>query len=563
MVYHIGIVKHKSKTRERIKPLRLQPDELRRLAPAVVAVILVAVATFTHIMPAHAADFTVASETDLTTALASPDGTINIAVAADFNITKTITIPASKTVNIDGGGHTLTRATSWTTQTSFLSVSAQAAITFENLTLDGNHIDSGPERIKVGNDSTLTLGNNAVLQNFAGHGAISLVQSNGQLILQDNATMRNNDGIASGGAVYCSATATITIGDEAQVVGNTSLLRGGAIHVENGCIVNVSGHAVIKGNTSNNTGGAINAMSDAKVNISDDAVIENNVATAYGGGIFTQDASVTISGNATIAHNAAGRGGGVVLTSTKNVNTPMSLDISGGTFESNTASFYGGGVYVQTNGSPNLRVSVANATFLENSADWGGGAMNLATMTNDTTITNTVFQGNTAGSDPILLGGGAIRFDELSTAELNISNSRFVDNSTTANGGAIGVQYSKLAQINVADSVKFSGNTAATLYKISPNDQALYDTHIAATTWSAPAPLNGYNNYDIQYTGGQETAFCAYNPNYYTDDPLCAEPQPTSPTVPGVPNTGCNNSLTKHRQLVLNHLNNSRLIGNF
>ena len=110
--------------------------------------------------------------------------------------------------------------------------------------------------------------------------------------------------------------------------------------------------------------------------------------------------------------------------------------------ENNTMNEYGGGLYV----SGNVDVSVANCTFINNSADIGGGIY-VYKGKDTTTVTNCTFTVNTADS------GGGMRVDE--SAALSVNNCTFSQNTATTGGGL----YVSGSTAVVANCT-FTGNTA-------------------------------------------------------------------------------------------------------
>ena len=92
---------------------------------------------------------------------------------------------------------------------------------------------------------------------------------------------------------------------------------------------------------------------------------------------------------------------GLILCSSSRNRWPGSSNISGSTFDSNTAdhsSGQGGALSLNFNGA----AAIANSTFHNNSA-FAGGA--IYTNSNSTTLTNATLSGNTAYTS---LGGGGI-----------------------------------------------------------------------------------------------------------------------------------------------------------
>lgn len=156
-----------------------------------------------------------------------------------------------------------------------------------------------------------------------------------------------------------------------------------------------------------------------------DSVFDNNTFD-YVGGVF-----------------ATGVGGGV-------------LDVSGSTFSNNHSTFDGGAI----GGYGVLKVT--NSTFVGNTTD----------LTKDAEGNYTV-----AVEDNLPVGGGAISFGAVSSSDIaSINDTKFINNVSGINGGAIGTRLGKNANNSAAKlnvSATFDGNRA---YQ---NGGAIYNTFYA------------------------------------------------------------------------------------
>lgn len=156
-----------------------------------------------------------------------------------------------------------------------------------------------------------------------------------------------------------------------------------------------------------------------------DSVFDNNTFD-YVGGVF-----------------ATGVGGGV-------------LDVSGSTFSNNHSTFDGGAI----GGYGVLKVT--NSTFVGNTTD----------LTKDAEGNYTV-----AVEDNLPVGGGAISFGAVSSSDIaSINDTKFINNVSGINGGAIGTRLGKNANNSAAKlnvSATFEGNHA---YQ---NGGAIYNTFYA------------------------------------------------------------------------------------
>ena len=151
--------------------------------------------------------------------------------------------------------------------------------------------------------------------------------------------------------------------------------------------------------------------------------------------------------SSTIQNSGVGSDGGAVLT-------PGDITVSNSTFTNNSAEEYGGAIYAGG------EIRVEKSTFTGNTAGNGGV---IASHSSETiTITNSVFQSNTAlgfnpFEDAVFGDGGAIfavsEDDELPT--VSIDTSEFLGNEAAEYGGAVYVG----GEIRVEKST-FTGNTA-------------------------------------------------------------------------------------------------------
>jgi predicted outer membrane repeat protein len=156
--------------------------------------------------------------------------------------------------------------------------------------------------------------------------------------------------------------------------------------------------------------------------------------------IFTVDA---VGGDLNLNNVNVRHGGGDTDNYGGAINSSGAVAIDGGTFRNSDGGEYGGAIY--NDGS----LTVRNAAFLDNAGDWAGAIYSYG----DLAITGTSFTGNT-GSDGY---GGAI-YTEAVNAQ--IADSKFTDNSTDYEGGAIGNDYNMtLTAVYTGDDTTISGDT--------------------------------------------------------------------------------------------------------
>lgn len=173
---------------------------------------------------------------------------------------------------------------------------------------------------------------------------------------------------------------------------------------------------------------------------------------AFGGLAFVDRAKLTVV-DSVFDNNTFDYVGGVFATG---VNDGSVLDISGSTFSNNHNLYDGGAI----GGYGVLKVT--NSTFVGNTTD----------LTKDAEGNYTV-----AVEDNLPVGGGAISFGAVSSSDIaSINDTKFINNVSGINGGAIGTRLGKNANNSAAKlnvSATFEGNRA---YQ---NGGAIYNTFYA------------------------------------------------------------------------------------
>ena len=173
---------------------------------------------------------------------------------------------------------------------------------------------------------------------------------------------------------------------------------------------------------------------------------------AFGGLAFVDRAKLTVV-DSVFDNNTFDYVGGVFATG---VNDGSVLDISGSTFSNNHNLYDGGAI----GGYGVLKVT--NSTFVGNTTD----------LTKDAEGNYTV-----AVDDNLPVGGGAISFGAVSSSDIaSINDTKFINNVSGINGGAIGTRLGQNANNSAAKlnvSATFEGNRA---YQ---NGGAIYNTFYA------------------------------------------------------------------------------------
>jgi uncharacterized repeat protein (TIGR02543 family) len=399
-------------------------------------------------------------------------------------------------------------------------------------------------------------------------GGLSTRTSGFSLEMNSGTINGNSAGKEGGGVMLNGNGSTLKLSGTAQINGNHGATRqggaGGGIRLMNStatATIDLSGSASVSNNTictqpsdvgTGGSGGGISADNFTNITLSDYAKINGNSAKDNGGGIETA-AGCTISmiGEAQVNNNVTGRTGGGIYMYNNYGTTPLEFMMSGRTQvigNRSSQTFVGGhgGVRVG-NGLADVKSIVSlsdNAKINENytgydingnptgvAGDCGGigiGTYTDVTITDDVQINSNKANGTAGGlyvdqnstlgisgdteisSNAAANSGGGIYVPNNTTA--TISGGTIKNNTSGTDGGGIGIAYADLNKLDVASSVVFSGNSAATYSQsVAPVDLATYNAHVTKTnsTWSnSPAGgisfVRGYNNYDISYASDVE-----------------------------------------------------------
>jgi uncharacterized repeat protein (TIGR02543 family) len=381
-------------------------------------------------------DIVVYNLAELVSALAgAPNGSAyTIGIGASFVVPSQITIPANKNITLvsSGGTRTLTRAATYTGV--LLSIAGTAALTLEDLVLDGNR--------------TAVTATGALV-----YGAVGAVLS-----ITDGTVLRSNLSTISGGAVRMLAGGELFMsGGEItgnSAPGNTTLAgKGGGIFTESpfimsgGTIDGNSGYAGggvnVQGTNFLMTGGSINgnqAYSAGGVSL------DNNAHMVMDGGI--------VSYNFVAPYDALSLyegGGGIVIYDNS------SLVMNDGTVQDNTA-YQGGGVYIDGNSS---------------SFTMKGGNIigNHATPVNGPADRPAANGGGVYGSGPFVMEGGLIAGNDAinNGGGVFVYNGRImtltggeIDGNTAYRGGGVYLNNTS-ARLNMSGGL-INGNHAALTY---------------------------------------------------------------------------------------------------
>lgn len=446
-----------------------------------------------------------------------------------------------------GGPYKLTRKSN----RSLIDLSDNAVLTIDNLTVDGDG-EGSLTYLNKNNSANyggkLILGEGAIIQNFTNDLYSTVFVDEGEVIVKQGATIRNNHITAKGKSLFY-------IGPEGKMTVEGGTFENNSTNFYGGFIYSYSGDVDIEGgtfrnNTSPNSGVMAFYGQDSKINISG-ATFEDNSTTGSGGAIlfgvdskdikienttFTNNKSKYLGGaiyakrgqidlnNVIFKNNSAEIDGGAIYL-TGNISD---VDINRGTFENNKSGRWGGAILAFTD---NANVKINSSSFKNNNAESFGGA--IITNKGRMELDNIKFENNEAKI------GGAIFASENKSDVPKIDIKGYTEfNGNIANGGYGGAIFTitgseinpaeenSYQNITVADTVKFSKNkallenednsyTPPTNYKKFTNLQFASNSFTGENTLKAKSLLN---NCDISYENPDLTVKYDANGGKFSDE---------------------------------------------
>ncbi len=198
----------------------------------------------------------VSCEAELIAALAAGE---RCKLANDISVTSMVEVPTGKSAVIDGNGHTLTRADSYTG--TILSLCEYAELTLSNVTLDGENVESTGNLIYIDSFGTLILNNGAVLENHVGGTTYendpyrgpenSVIHCDGatKIVMNDGSVIRNNVAKGSFATVIASMYDLTCELNGGKIINNTSEKNNYTVNFGNYANVTVSDGFEAYGNT--------------------------------------------------------------------------------------------------------------------------------------------------------------------------------------------------------------------------------------------------------------------------------------------------------------------------
>ncbi len=307
-----------------------------------------------------------------------------------------------------------------------------------------------------------------------------------------------------------------------------------------GKVLSISGLTISGGDQASSDGGGIHYVGGAgAAHLTLDGVtVTGNQTAGNGGGIFTDSASTitnsVISDNHTVvASGLKGNGGGIYSDGSTDSLSGVSLSVDHssitGNFAGDSTNFgYGGGIYRTTKASDSTSSGVIQDSDISgNTAHFfGGGIYTQSDSTLD--VERSLISGNHA----LVLRGGGIAADSQTSAvgQLNLVNSTITGNSSNADGGGIkaggisGTINLNLLFTTIAENTGSSGSELS----LSGNSSTKPTLAVEGTVFAAsnPALMNACQIDGTDYVNTTDGGY-----NLSTD--------PTDPVDALLPSSGC------------------------
>jgi predicted outer membrane repeat protein len=332
--------------------------------------------------------------------------------------------------------------------------------------------------------------NDAYLASGDGAGVYA---AGGNVTITDSRFTDNVADSGDGGAIYVEDAVSVTISESVfgnpndDSLGNFADNYGGDIYVTGGgalADLSISNSQFYDAYAEDSSGGSIAAICTESV-ISG-VTISGAQSADIGAGLYLDDGSgcttdytVTVTNSSFLNNDADYQGGAISDGQADTVSPLTEVIVSGSYFYQNEADL---GAAINLDGTT---LTLSDSTFIENHAVDDGGALELCNN-EAVTVTGSRFVGNSSESS-----GGAIQVN-CDTANLTIESNQFQRNTALEQGGAIRVQ-TGVSGTSITRNT-FTGNSAEQGGAVSINDGEVdsYLWSISRNTFTKNyATLNG------------------------------------------------------------------------
>lgn len=265
---------------------------------------------------------------------------------------------------------------------------------------------------------------------------------------------------AAGGGIYAHNSRVTLLGTNNAILNNTATGNGGGVYLTNFSSLSAAGGSLGYDSTAGAGNDAVlgAGMYTISSTLSYSGRIINNIAANSGGGIYADRSTLTlidatVGGTSANLHNQIGatglNGAGLYLINQTRATIDNTTILSNTL--SNTATGYGGGMYVRAGSLVTMTNSSIQEHLLPSGFDGRGAAAYLYDST--LTLDNTDVLSNTTQN----LGGGMRLFG---TSTLNVLNGSIFRNNRALGGVGGAVAATNTADINVSNAI-FHANTAS------------------------------------------------------------------------------------------------------
>ena len=321
------------------------------------------------------------------------------------------------------------------------------SITGNSYSADTGSSDGGGVSVSYG---TFNMYGGSITGNSANNSGGGVGMSGGTFTMSGGEITRNT--AENGGGVYVDSNGSFTVSGDAKITTNTAGSYGGGVFVDGGGTFTMNGGEITGNNAKDNGGGVyVGGYGNGTFNMTGGSIGGTATADANtaknGGGVYVDRGEFTMSGGSVTGNSASGsgygNGGGVFVASQGEFTMSETAAITG-----NTASSYGGGVYVNGGTFTMSGGSIGGETDDANTASNGGGV--YVTSSGTFTMSGGEITGNTATT----YGGGVFVYDTFNMSGGSISGNNAV------NGG--GVYVASQGAFTMSGSAAITGNTAST-----------------------------------------------------------------------------------------------------
>lgn len=403
------------------------------------------------------------------------------------------------------------------------------SLTLSGSTLSGNQADSHGGALYAATPA-VTISNSSLLSNLSNSGQGGAGYLSGASGTISASTWDQNEASSHGGGLV-ALDSTLTFSSNTLSSNKSNLGLGGALYLS-------GGEATLTGSslTSNSAythGGAI-YMTATLLSLTDGSVASNKSSVGHGGAIYGYEGSLSATG-VPFSSNEARGGGAIYLYQSEST-------LSGTTFSSNKSHYGEGGALFLNEGTASLSgsvieknssykgggggayisgttISLLDNTIQENSTSFNTYTVQVGEITETKVITYTdpdtyIYPGPVIETHVISDNGGGFY---LKGATAYFTNSYFLKNEATANGGALYLDGSKVTMWNtlvaqnniyvgdyVTDTTFMFGGSG--IYVTGSEATFIHSTIADNTNIHGSSPLNNTTAIYVAKTGAQKSS---------------------------------------------------------